>query len=215
MLAKLNHFWSLLVPDAWLDQLSGDGWCAFRRNARKPSIREIVRTLKITRLNMSLLKARMTEEAKPNTLSSRFGMGQFPLHSDFVLDNQPPQFLFFSAPRPRTFGTTIFDSRTLPQDMRSQAIFLVDQPHHRRYVRFEVTTNGNTLVRYNAAFFRPANEAANALVSILSSEDSTQVIDWNENSMAVIDNRRLLHGRQDNSKLHPGSIRRIAVWGDL
>lgn len=164
---------------------------------------------------MSLLKAKTTDEAKPNTLSSRYGMEQFPLHSDFVLDNQPPQFLFFSAPRPRAFGTTILDSRTLPQEMRSQAIFLVNQPHHRRYVRFEVSTNGNPLVRYNAAFFRPANEAAKALVSMLNTRESTQVIDWNEFSMVIIDNWRLLHGRQDNSKLQPGSIRRIAAWGEL
>jgi hypothetical protein len=54
MLVRLRRFSGLLVPDAWPDQLSVSGWCAFRRNTIKPSIRDIVKTLRLTRLKMSL-----------------------------------------------------------------------------------------------------------------------------------------------------------------
>lgn len=209
--------WILPVPDSqyhWKDKLAQEGWCTFSRNLPRPRLAAIATALDIKRMRVDRISATTQKMARSNTLSSRYGMDAFPLHSDCALLTDPPHYLVLTATRPRAFGTTIWDSWQLPATVASQAVFLINQPKDRRYARFQVGSRPTGYVRYNAAFFQPMNEAARTIERIISENVHLTTIDWRQSSVAIIDNWRMLHGREPNLLLEHASMWRATGWGD-
>lgn len=202
------------IKHHWEDALANNGWHTFARHYARPSLADIATALDLKRVKADRLIPKPQKLARKNTLSSRYGMESFPLHSDYVLHTVSPRYLVLFAPNPRGFGTTIWDSWQLPATLTSQAIFLVDQPGHRRYARFEIGTRPNGQTRYNSAFFRPMNQAAQEVADQISQGENLQAIDWHQNSAAIIDNWRILHGREPNRGDDHASIIRVAGWRD-
>ncbi len=142
--------------------------------------------------------------ANANTLSSRYGMGAFPVHTEAAYLRKPPRFLLLYCVEPGCGGrtTVMLDaaaiSSRLPNGWRSgtwvskagRRPFLCDALWHR--------APNQIGIRYDRECLFPSGRTAIAEERILRSfiEASNPVtIDWIPRQLLVIDNHRTLHGR--------------------
>jgi hypothetical protein len=172
----------------------------------------ISKALNLTRLRHERLSPVDENQARPNTLSSRYGFGEFPLHTDRCLDDPPPRYILLLSPSPRPTPTILWDTRRIPQETRSQAVFAIGDQGRKRYVRFEETMGGSPVVRYNPAICEPRTTAALAVVKEVAAMTCCLDIDWTEHVGVVIDNWRMLHGRRELAGGNPRYLRRITGW---
>jgi alpha-ketoglutarate-dependent taurine dioxygenase len=196
----------------WLESLEKQGWFAFTRHIHRPRLSAIAKRLGLSQAKQARLTASEAEHARPNTLSSRYGLGTFPLHSDFALDETPPRYVILYAPHPRPFATVLWDAWQVPMETRSQAIFLIDEPRRRKYVRFEQVRSGRPIIRYNSAVFTPQKQLAEELTKQIEMQRGAIKIKWTERSSVIIDNWRILHGREKDTAGRGGFVRRVAGW---
>lgn len=198
----------------WRHVLEQSGWCAFNRNQTEfsPKIPEIAKVLNITRLRHDKLKTVHQSKARPNTLSSRYGTNEFPLHTDFALDSNPPRYLILCAPRSREAQTVISSSSNISNTLKSRAIFLVQDPRNRRYVTFEKTALSGKFIQFNPSIYLPQNTEAETLMALIEQNDNLETVDWKQCHRVIIDNWKCLHGRRASSVGSNGFIRRIVGW---
>lgn len=163
------------------------------------------------------------EIANPNTLSSRYGMGRFPFHTDAAHWKVPPEyiFLFCEAPgsgsRPTavidTYGWSI-DASTL-QGLTSAVWKVGHQRPRLCTVGFDL--HGQWNIRYDEACMQPMSAQARALQVKLQEVIETaspKIIEWVYGRLLIMNNRRVLHARGTTSKNDPDRVLvRILVGG--
>jgi L-asparagine oxygenase len=142
--------------------------------------------------------------ANTNTLSSRYGMGAFPVHTEAAYLRKPPRFLLLYCIEPGCGGrtTVLLDgaaiSSRLPEVRRpgtwvvkaGRRPFLCDVLWRR--------AQNQVGIRYDRECLFPCGPAALAEEQLIRSfvEASTPVtIEWARGQLLVIDNHRVLHGR--------------------
>lgn len=145
-----------------------------------------------------------TAYAKPNTLSSRFGSGQFPFHTDAAHWSTPPThlMLYYEHPGRGKRCTHLLDTRRWFPDSSFQialksAVWKVGHMKPRLCVAAK-PAGDHLAIRYDASCMKPIGTEAQELQSriqhaIATSETTT--ISWEMNGLLVIDNSRMLHAR--------------------
>ncbi|MCA3696453.1 hypothetical protein [Aquidulcibacter sp.] len=195
-----------------LVSLKALGWFGFSRSDKAPSLKQLVSSLSaVTYRHLSIIP-KPKSIARPNTLSSRFGLDRFPLHTDNVLLDVPPKYLVFVAPSPREVATLIWDSFTLPAPSRQRAIFLLQGQTQQKYVRLEQPHIASSIVRFNACLMTPQNREAEDAVKLIEVGDGSVSIDWLSYKTVVIDNWRIFHGRDAGRSLDQRKLHRISAW---
>jgi L-asparagine oxygenase len=144
------------------------------------------------------------DAANINTLSSRYGMGDFPVHTEAAYLRKPPRFLLLYCVEPGSGGrtTVLLDAAAhfsrLPCVRRpgtwvvkaGRRPFLCD-------VLWRRTPNGLG-IRYDRECLFPRGPAALAeeqsIREFIASSTPTP-IEWVSGQLLVIDNHRMLHGR--------------------
>lgn len=144
------------------------------------------------------------ELARENTLSSRYGIGSFPFHTDAAHWRQPPRYLVLFCTEPGSGGreTHLIDTRTWEIDdelrlsMRSE---IWRMGHREQWLgTLAVENEGEFSVRYDTGCMSPTGPKAERLkiqIESLIDRSSRIRIPWKKNSLLVIRNSRLLHAR--------------------
>lgn len=166
-----------------------------------PKVRQVGKILGVNCIQADYLVPKTRDSARPNTLSSMFGLRAFPIHTDFSTRSMPSRYIILSAPRPRDATTRLYDGNRLThvfQDKLKESIFLVHGIRNPFASRFVDSIDGEPLVRYNPAVMKPLNKIAEELSSYIDKEWSWDIeINWQQCRYAIIDNWRCLHSRSD------------------
>lgn len=154
------------------------------------------------------IRPQRTDSANGNTLSSRFGLGAFPFHTDCAHWEVPARFvlLYCVSPGRAERNTLLVDSAqwrwsTEERSLHRSAVW-------RRALKFpqlctfESEAGLNRYIRFDPACFHPmCTDARRLNGEILSriAESKKTVISWQSEHALIIDNHRMLHARADAS----------------
>jgi hypothetical protein len=187
------------------DRLGDRGWAAID-TAGELDLRLLVPFLrpqlasKLNLLAVDRLSPRRPGDARPGTMSARYGMGAFPLHTDRAHWPVPPRYVLL-----RSIGETSDRPTTL-----LDAGPIVSQPRFRERLRrgkwlirsdrgaFLCAVLAEAMFRYDTCCMLPADEAAAQLGQDLARElasASLELFTWMPRRILILDNWRVLHGR--------------------
>ena len=147
------------------------------------------------------LTVRPREQARPNSLSSRFGTGPFPLHTDGASWATPPRYLILGAATATytSAATVICQVPILTRDAADRVCDGVFVIRHGANSFFgSISRTGRRYTRYDPACMRPIDEMSHSALALFSSLVAAQprhLIKWRTGDVLVIDNWRTLHGR--------------------
>lgn len=142
-------------------------------------------------------------EAKPNSLSSRFGRGMFPFHTDTAFWRLPARWVLLRAvsgdlERPTHFMSFEKLFRDLTPSHIRRSAWVCDTGTAKSYSTIFFNSAGVEGFRYDPNCMRPANKAANEVDAVIRPrcfELNGQLINWIPNRVAIIDNWTWLHAR--------------------
>lgn len=143
--------------------------------------------------------------ALPSSLSSIYGKGKFPLHTDTAHWTTPCRYLVLGCQNSGRANrrTTLLDwsSIDLPARMEtllSRAVFRIRNGAASFYAT--ITSPCTDFVRFDLGCMSPASSSAEDVMGALLPELEKlepQTICWKKNDVLVIDNWAVLHGRED------------------
>ena len=165
---------------------------------------------------IKLLQPRASGLSVKNTLSSKYGTGSFPFHTDAAYWYRPPRFLLLRCINPGESGrcTLLLDSYTCfladQWDLLTQAIFDVAGSRPFLATIGHVSPNKKFMLRLDRDCMKPSNRMASRALAMVSAriiETKATEISWQSGTLLVIDNFRLLHARAvsplpDPQRLH-------------
>lgn len=140
-------------------------------------------------------------EAKPNTLSSLYGKGAFPLHTDTAFCPIPAKYVLLRAvsgdlSRPTTF--TSFDELLggMPESLILGAIWTCTYGQSSFYTQIRFKAGNSYGQRLDLDCMHPSNKSAVEIHRLITScRTPPMEIRWRPNMVAVIPNWTYLHGR--------------------
>lgn len=193
-------------------------WKLFPRSCGRNelNVKHLVRLMQPTKLLFHRLSPTTKDAARTNTLSSRFGLGEFPLHTDFASVTVPPKYILLVAPRPRDTETLLFDARRLIEqyghDYLSRCLFLLHGTTP-RYCRMLTLKDGRLCFRYNKAVMTPQNPEAQEVANYINSGGLPLCrINWHQHRVALIDNWGTFHSRSTYKDPDRIGLYRFAIW---
>ena len=144
-----------------------------------------------------------TEDSPPNTLSSRFGLAQFPLHTDGAHWPTPPRFLMLrcddagSGSRPTLIvdGARLLVGELAPRLRR--AVFKVQDVRIPFTCRIIERAGSADRLRFDGACMQPLATFAKVLHDLHEELDQLEPDShaWEPDDLLVLDNWRMLHAR--------------------
>lgn len=154
---------------------------------------------------LTRLMATRQEDARARSLSKRHGFAHFPLHTDCAHHRQPPRWVILRMASPASSCATILtDSLEVLRGTRllrtlQHAQWIID-PGHRRFLSSVLSTDSDEWrFRYDPGCMRPALPQHGAIATCLEealSDAQVLRISWTMNQTLIIDNWRMLHGRE-------------------
>jgi len=173
-------------------------------------------------LPVERISPRQASEARSGTMSARWGLGPFPLHTERAHWRVPPRFVIFRSVGEETDRpTTLLDSAGLRLDRRLRhrlrtTPWLVSMggTDFSATVLWPSGTRGRDHIRYDGCCMVPAEkELGDDFGRVLETAD---VVDysWRRGVALVIDNWRMLHGRGTSARADYGRIleRIVVPW---
>lgn len=169
----------------------------------------------LTSLDVKALRPVDRVHARRNSLSARFGLGLQPLHTDGAYMPSPPRLILFEclSPGEQTCGTRILQPDLQQLAQRDQSVlrhsgWVAAASARKRMYCSVLETLPLSAIRLR---FDPCcmtnSYVANALteaVRELSSISSETSIHLDGGDWLLVDNWRVLHGRDDGAHLSPG-----------
>lgn len=154
--------------------------------------------LEISFHNYKKLIPRDNKEASYFSLSSAYGLNDFPLHTDGAEYKIPPKFLVLRALANSPTGTTIADAKTIQTNISAcNSKWSVKTKDGIINTKLYETDNKYKIgyIRFNRLSMK-CIEGDKVYVSKAIDNLSTKIINWTINKTIIIDNWRVLHGRQ-------------------
>jgi hypothetical protein len=201
------------------------GFCRFA--ADENQINELTQTLRRLRFVVSRTSLHMkhASNARPNTLSAKYGAGSFPFHTDFAFRATPARYILLSNLTDSHFPTPTLVARidllapALQQLVRSSTWNLVTSQKH-YFVSGQFIRSGQTVWRWDCDFLSPVNKDAHQArrcVPDALSEIAEPIV-WGPQRAVLIDNWCCAHARgevtsHDQSQLNRALLR-YEFWGD-
>jgi len=159
--------------------------------------------------------------ANANTLSSRYGMGAFPFHTEAAYLPRPPMFLLLYCVNPGSGGrtTVLLDSVDLFSRMskpRRPGTWVV-KAGRRPFLCDALWGSPPTDfgIRYDRECLFPRGRAARSeeqAIREFVSESTPTTIPWTTRQLLIVSNHRMLHGRGDsNTNDHDRWLKRVLV----
>jgi len=194
------------------EQVKQIGWASVGGIEREKDLLDLARYLgkPIPHPSGELIKTLVptgVHGALPNSLSSRYGCGSFPLHTDTAFWACPARFIILQiegdARRPTTFASFMALFEVAGCGIRNsieRSIWFVPGSQS-MYCSMRFRLNGEVGWRYDNNCMKPANKSAleveKAICPLLRSW-SEGAVEWVTHRTIVLDNWKLLHGRGDS-----------------
>lgn len=170
----------------------------------------------------SELRIKTPDEARPRSLSARYGTGAFPHHSDFAFRPTPPRLIVLVNSGARSFRrtTALSSLRGLP-DMLDRSLTTSMWHLHTARGAFLVSgryTLGRHIVgRWDVEFLQPSNSAAWACTDALPATLSERQVEhvWGPMTALIVDNWNCTHARSPSAGPADDEQRRLTryeVW---
>jgi L-asparagine oxygenase len=170
------------------------------------------------------IRPQSSQEAKANTLSSRYGMESFPFHTDVAHWTDPAHVVVLHCSNPGSGDrpTHIQDSRAWnlePKEMDAILREVWKAGHvHPRLCTIGTKSADGMCIRFDEACMVPMTGPARELAKQIATHvHLTPTIDvvWSVGTTLVVDNRRMLHAR--GRSIRPDTdriVKRILVGGN-
>jgi hypothetical protein len=209
MTSKLEDFAAQALKAGWA---SGSGPLALLRfGARNLGWSEV--TFRSADPPVTSLRPLDTDEARPNSLSSRYGKAAQPLHTDGAHLAEPPDFVLLAAEKASTVPTLLWRCEIIHYQLPSyndllHGVFLVRNGSESF---FRTAASGRHL-RYDPGCMAPCDERSRRTARFFEAVTKSAVEHhWDAPGKALlIDNRRVLHARADAEDAPDREIQRIA-----
>ncbi|KAB8197654.1 hypothetical protein FH608_003735 [Nonomuraea phyllanthi] len=209
MTSRLEDLAVQALKEGWA---SGSGsFASLRLNASTMGWSEV--TFRGTDSPVTSLRPLDTTEAKPNSLSSRYGKGTQPLHTDGAHLPEPPDFVLLLAEKPSEVPTLLWKCRIIDyqrpsyNDLR-HGVFLVNNGSE----SFFRTAASGLDLRYDPGCMTPCDERSRRAADFFT--DATKSVvehHWDEpGKVLLINNRRVLHARAAAEDEPDREITRVA-----
>lgn len=149
------------------------------------------------------LRPQLTTTAATNTLSHRYGMGAFPMHTEAAYWREPARyvFLFCVTPGRGRRPTVLLDitPRLSSQEVALLAteLWVVGRTRHPFIAPVLDFVRSRPRLRFDLECMKPAQRRSRSEVllrRLVESEERVQ-IEWKRHDLLIIDNFRTLHGR--------------------
>jgi alpha-ketoglutarate-dependent taurine dioxygenase len=187
------------------------GWSLLETGA-KSSLLELASVLGKpipSRLNgplIDMLRVVPPQEARKRSLSSVYGVGAFPWHTDMAHIRVPPRFAVIrSLSQQGVRPTLLLDSRELYQSGCDEAVLKTEvwfvnggRGRFLTPVLNNTIQTGANIFRYDACVMRPATPSARQSASLMRASENRSpsgTIEWRHGLCVVLDNWRTLHAR--------------------
>jgi hypothetical protein len=167
--------------------------------------------------SVTTLRPVSRSEARPNSLSARYGMDAQPLHTDGAHLVRPPDVVVLvcettsSVPTRlwRLWGRVATSRYVLPEYIR-HGVFLVDGGRD----SFFATACPDTRLRYDPECMTPCDARARQAAAHFEegAEDAVDHVWDKPNMVLVIDNRTALHGRASAVREPQRKVHRISFY---
>ena len=163
-------------------------------------------------------------EAKANTLSSRYGLGGFPFHTDAAHWRIPARYLVLYCVQPGSGGrpTLMKDSRVWLErdDLKYAATREIWKSGHARpqLCTVGIMIKDRFAVRFDEACMIPMTAAASRLRDkIRTCIESSPIINvvWAPGTVLILDNHRMLHARGTAVRPDTDRVLRRILVGEL
>lgn len=153
-------------------------------------------------------------EAKKNTLSSRYGNGAFPFHTDTAFWNLPARIVLLRAVKGDLSRQTILRPFApllglIGISTIRQSAWICDTGTRKLFTTMEFESETQHGFRYDPNCMKPANKAAHAVEKALKSDlmkNDNKFIEWIPNRVTVIPNWTYLHARGTSSQINQARI---------
>jgi L-asparagine oxygenase len=151
-----------------------------------------------------LLTPAPKEQRPPNSYSGIYGLGAFPLHTDFAHYRVPPRYFMLRCSAPDDgVGTILVDSAdviaSVGASLLSRAVVQPRRPRKGVRPLLRLLDPALHLFRWDSEFIRPASAAAaEAFLAVSNALEQQRVTEFRLGQLGdlvVIDNWRMLHGR--------------------
>lgn len=176
---------------------------------------------RIGAVSSSHLTVKSDEEAKQNTLSAKYGAGEFPHHTDFAFRPYPPRLVVLVNEMSETHvrPTKITRFTDLTSEVRllhSKTLWNLKTKVGSFVVGGKTALGQHTIHRWDAEFLSPANRAAyvaNGMIRRAISEAEIVHV-WKPHCALIVDNWNCTHSRGAVLGLRDESRRllRIEAW---
>lgn len=156
----------------------------------------------------------------PNTLSSRYGEGPFPFHSETAYWDLPARIVLLycvdpgSGNRPTLLLDLLSNIRADQRDALARDLWVVRYTRRPFLTKVLSSVGKRLLVRYDKDCMRPIQDgcASEELMTTLCARERAQAVSWQPGLLLAIDNFRLLHGRGEADSPDPGRhLRRVLL----
>lgn len=195
--------------DAMLYMLSIQGYAVFQDKSM-PAVLEVATSLGVPQVERRdprvyrVISPTPVASAKPNTLSSRYGTGPFPFHSDTAYWVRPARYLLLHclSPGASRRPTLLLDSsewRLSPSESQllQRGLWIAGDKRPFLSTILQSTKRG-LLLRYDQDCMQPASASGNMAQPLIRSRIfSSQPVEirWQVGMLLIIDNHRMLHSR--------------------
>lgn len=153
------------------------------------------------------------------TLSNIYGFNDFPLHTDTAFWIKPVRFILLSSYKISKSQTIISSCDSIFEqldinDLKSaeRAIFKVQTLHSQFYTSLIFRENGIIGFKYDPNCMKPANYHGKRFVEIIKRISiETIKVNWCGNKAVLIDNWKMLHGRNAVDPSENRELKRIYI----
>ena len=151
-----------------------------------------------------MLSPQVPSEALTNTLSSRYGMGPFPFHTESAYWRHPSRFVVLYCVHPGSGERPTLLKDSAEWDLSSRKLQILTHGAwksggSRRFVcAIGSRCSGRLRLRFDLDCMKPLNRAAreaSEIVGLCMQSQMPQRIEWHPGDLLVIDNFRILHAR--------------------
>jgi Taurine catabolism dioxygenase TauD, TfdA family len=208
-----------LIDPGIFTEITNHGFYAERRDSSANSAKYLwnfVRAIRPKSVLCTRLRPLSLSTARQNTLSAKYGLGDFPLHTDFSVNDCPARYIILFCPVQRTAATRIYDGvglDTVHVSLAQRGLFRVERNRNPFIAHALEVRSGNFFFRFNSDVMTPLDEAARTVVTHLTGHHKlTTLIDWRVTSFLILDNWRCLHSRNAVLDNCYGWLWRIGMW---
>lgn len=157
----------------------------------------------VKKVKHEILQPKKSSNATHFSLSSKYGLDDFPLHTDGAQYPIPPKYIVLRAKVNSETGTTIANAQLLKELSQWKEIenttWIVKSEVGNIYTSIfdKQIVEGYEVLRYNKQIMKCLNKKIKSEWAELAIQNlPTETIYWKRNTTLIIDNWRLLHGRE-------------------